>query len=783
MKIRMITFLSIVLIIFSFLNENLCAQQIRVKEALQKIKIIVYPENGRLVDETVAEEMQKELIPQAKIMALKPNLSVEGTNVFRISIVDEKFSAVPQKHSIHPPKQKDWMYFRLNKVGEGELMTSKPHLLYALFCQIKEQWIDEDVESFENGRLNTMTFRWLEANDRIFIFLRSLSVRHYDPEKSVQEFARLGGSHVSVNGLAVPFSQEQGPPGEIYYRFYNASPDLDQFVETELNQSSYPPEYLQANLNLLKQNAALALKYGLTPGLIICAPRSVPESLLERHPFLRGARVDHSFRSYRPRYTLTLAHPVVRWHYAELMRKIMKQVPELGYVYIWTNDSGSGFEYTMTTYPGRNGGPYLIREWKSNEEIARAAGENVLRYYRLLRDAATEINPNFRVITGLGSFPAEGETILIGMGDRIDLRVSPADRQDVVKWNKEQALLKRGSYRFSGVSLVGNYVLGVPFPWLASERLHDLISAGLDRGMVTVDPFSLVPFSINRKVLQAFQMKKPIKIDQVVNEYASSLVGSDKALKLVEVWRLTDEAVRSFPSVPLYQESWAFAPYRLWVRPMVPNIEKIPKAEREYYEQYMLSIFNNPTLVDLAADALWLLITTKDAEKIVAQFDSKVWKPLDKALLLLEQELDDLPKDSPVYHIFVDQRDRLIGQRCHFRTLRNTAAWIAGVHGYLEAKDEKTKKAKKKVVHDMVLDEIQNTRDLLELWENSSTDFMPISTMGETMLIYGENFGELLNKKIELMTGHENDEPYIDPDFMWRMPDEFPISLKEYLKY
>jgi len=33
------------------------------------------------------------------------------------------------------------------------------------------------------------------------------------------------------------------------------------------------------------------------------------------------------------------------------------------------------------------------------------------------------------------------------------------------------------------------------------------------------------------------------------------------------------------------------------------------------------------------------------------------------------------------------------------------------------------------------------------------------------------------------MTGHENDEPYIDPDFMWRMPDEFPVPLKEYLKY
>ncbi|MBF8297220.1 MAG: hypothetical protein HW389_3765, partial [Bacteroidetes bacterium] len=32
-----------------------------------------------------------------------------------------------------------------------------------------------------------------------------------------------------------------------------------------------------------------------------------------------------------------------------------------------------------------------------------------------------------------------------------------------------------------------------------------------------------------------------------------------------------------------------------------------------------------------------------------------------------------------------------------------------------------------------------------------------------------ENFGELLKKKIELMERHRDDEPYIDPNYMWRM--------------
>ena len=74
---------------------------------------------------------------------------------------------------------------------------------------------------------------------------------------------------------------------------------------------------------------------------------------------------------------------------------------------VWSNDSGSGFEHTKSLYVGRNGGPYLVREWKNDEEIARPAAENIARFYRVLRDAAAEVNPRFRVITRLESFYGE----------------------------------------------------------------------------------------------------------------------------------------------------------------------------------------------------------------------------------------------------------------------------------------------------------------------------------------------------------------------------------------
>ena len=69
---------------------------------------------------------------------------------------------------------------------------------------------------------------------------------------------------------------------------------------------------------------------------------------------------------------MTITHPKVLEHYAEMLTKIMQAVPELGYMCVWSNDSGSGFEYTKSLYAGRNGGAYLIREWKNDEEIAQS---------------------------------------------------------------------------------------------------------------------------------------------------------------------------------------------------------------------------------------------------------------------------------------------------------------------------------------------------------------------------------------------------------------------------
>lgn len=764
------------------------SSSLRVRDVLGTLSEIHLPSDAPRVAQTVAEALVAGPCPQAAIR-VDGSPAADVPAALRVALAGGSSVCGPAD----PPAGQAWMFFRLASDGSGEIVASRPHLIYTLFGQLVDHWLDEDVSAFDSGRLVPISLADITGRDDLLVgragFLkdRSQQVQLADIEASMQELARLGASRVIVNELATPFGQERGPVGEVYYRFYDYLPDLDQFVETKLNRGTYPPEALEANLNSLKRLARLADRYGLIPGMEIANPRSVPESLLQRYPYLRGARVDHPFRSFEPRYTLTLAHPAVRWHYAELMRTILKEVPELGFVTTLLNDSGAGFEYTSSLYPGRNGGPYIIKEWMPDDVIARAAAENVIRYYRLLRDTAHETHPDFRIITGLKNIAEESGIITAGIDNGLDLRmISQRTDVDLGEWETQlQEVRQKGSDFVSYTTARGTpYILGIPSPWTTHANLVRSHEGGYSKVDVLVDPPYLVERSVNREVVRAFQVDPSRTIDAVVEAAALKFVGESSASVLVEIWKLSDRAIQGAP-IHGQNGDIGFTWYRFWARPFVPDVGAIPEAERSYYEKHFLSHFNNPHNVDMAADMLWTIISDEEADRAVAIYDAPthVWDPLDQAIALATERVDRLPESSEVRKVFLETRDRLRAFRCFSVTLRNMYAWIAGVHGYLKADDESEKQARLVQVREMVACELANTRALLELWETSPVVFMPVSAFGETMHDYGTNFGEVLGKKIALMESHGDRLPRIDPDYMWRMPEDSPLDPTEYLKY
>jgi hypothetical protein len=593
------------------------------------------------------------------------------------------------------------------------------------------------------------------------------SARHFDREAYIRQLAEQGFTHVTVNGLGADRPFESGPRGDVYSWFYDYSPDLDQFVSSTLLEGYYPKDYLKANLEFLKSNAALAVKHGLVPGLHINSPRSMPEEFWAKYPFLRGARIDHPRESFRPRYTLAMAHPVVQQHYRELIRSLMREVPQLGFIHIWTNDSGSGFEFVTSLYAGRNGGPYLIREWKGDDEIARKAAENVLTYYRLLRDETRRVHRECRVVCDLGPFYAERKYIAPGLGGGLDAGAFGSFEGSESREEREM-LGKAGALVHNKLDLSDNNVLGVPYPALVFERLQAASSSGVTYLLVSATPRSLAPYDINGEVLRSFQLNPDKPLERILPEAAGRWVSSSFVPDLLKLWSLSDAAVRAYPPGIPYS-TFAFPWFRVWVRPFVPNIDALQESDRSYYERFLLATFNNPARVDLNNDMMWNFLTVKEAGEKKEAIDRGVIPPLNEALEAATKLLQGLSRTETSRKVFEDVRDRLRATRCFSMTMRNSVAWTESVHGYLEAQSASEKGRYRSLCRAMITSELENAKNLLNLWNESDVDWMPVSRLGESLHIYGENFGDHVRRKIALMQQHIDDEPYIDKEFMWRM--------------
>ncbi|MFC2158117.1 hypothetical protein ACFLT9_09800 [Acidobacteriota bacterium] len=766
----------------------------------EEIRLI---KDGFSVEKTIAAEIQGLLSERISASSVSPAAFQSTPHCINIAVDSGgMFGHFWQERGLIRP-DRDWLLISADNNECIWFLSSKPSLLYTGFRFGLENLWDEEVGS---GRtwLKEISFPKEKSTFDLFLTQYARMIRHFNREEYIRQYARLGFTHIEVNGLATMLPAEQGVDGEFYPDFYTYCPALDQFVSSRLNQGLYPEEYLKSNLNLLKENSRLAVKYGLVPGLLCFEPRSVPETIFQKYPTIRGARVDHPFRSFKPRYNLSIVHPTVQLHYAELMTNMMKEVPDLGFITIWTNDSGAGFEHTKSLYVGRNGGAYLIREWKDDREIARAASQNISNFFRVLRDSAQLVNPQFRVITRLESFYGEREFLWPELDEGVevegnsllttgwetnyshpeypDIKVLGSGLHNSIDEKERtplEELRSRGSEAFFYHFLAshGNHepLLGIPFPWLAYDKLKSAFQNSVRSlsHMGGIQPPGSVPYAVNQEVFRHFQIDPEIDIDMTILSIAKGFIGPDNADMLVGIWRQIDLAVRK--SVPLsiythYGVVWQ----RLFVRPLVPDIDRIPEDERAYYERFMCTSVHNPNRVDLSQDVLFKLIDRSYAHTAFKRIEDNVIPHLTSALLELDGALGVFKgkPESREYHVFRDQNIRCRALRCLCETLRNTAAWIYSVHEYLETSEENIRTRCRMILDELIEREISNTQELISLCEETGVDWMILSERVETPFIYGENIAANLEKKIRLMRRHKNDDPRIDSNYMFRIPND-----------
>jgi hypothetical protein len=767
-----------------------------ISDSLARIQTIHVRHPELPVEQTVAEFLQPKVGPSADISDANQD-SLTGP-VLRVGVLSpEEAGAVDSRLA----DQDEWRFVRIQDNGDIELYASHTWFLYRHACQLAEDWGRKEASNFSEGKILQAAFKHLRPAYDSLLNNHARTAGGFDPEEHIREMARLGFTHVEVNGLAATFPYEQAAPDELLYRFYTYCAALDQFVYSKLNKGIYPFEYLRANLNRLKQSAQLAEKYGLRAGILSFEPRSVPDQLLERYPMLRGARVDHPLRSFRPRYNLTTAHPVVLDHYTEMLEKIMHEAPNIDYMVVWSNDSGAGFEYTSSLYVGRNGGGYVIREFKGDDAIAKAAASNMMRFMKTIRDAGRRVNPNFFSVLRSEMFWVEDPYIKEELEEGIDLEVNSLVAKGFDLGYKHPKYDWAGDFNFCGIFnqcadaestareeveakgsnahlffSPGTFwnqepVLAPVYPRLLHERLSALHKQGFSHaaGLTGTMAPEIAPYNVNQEILRAFQNDPAIDLDAELGRVAAEWVGEEEAKQLIKVWDHADEAYRCYPPPVSVLSMWSTW-YRILIRPFVPNFEALSEEDRAFYEDFHLGHANNRVRVDFRREVNFDFCPPEYGTKCREAITGNVYPEIQAAVDLAKSRRDAFDFGSPAHVVFSHMYDRLYAVKCWFRTQRNVAGWIEGVHGYIEATDEDVKASCRALTREIILDEKANAADLLQHVDSASTQWMLDSEVGETTFIYGRNFRDLLQRKIELMEGREDDEPYIDPDFMWRVP-------------
>ncbi|MCF7761754.1 MAG: hypothetical protein K9M98_14740 [Cephaloticoccus sp.] len=757
--------------------------------AALNVRSITYPAKFQPVEQTAALEL-------ARLTGAKVGKSARPGRGVNVALAPRDWAQLLPKSKATEP---GWMWLKLDEQGNGEIIADAGALLYAAVRLLTNGLTDASREKLGAGLFIPATFPWHRPHWDSCLTQYWRSARKFDREQYVATLAESGFTHVEVNGLQAHTPMEDSVQSEYYSQFYTYTSGFNHYVDTPLTRGLWQSQYLEANLNNLKSLAALGRKYGLKPGVCMFEPRTLPERFFQRYPTLRGARVDHPFRSRLPRYCLAQDHPVTKQHYRAAIQKLMHAVPDLSYMSVWTNDSGAGFEHTGSLYVGRNGGPYMIREWRNHEKIAQAAGESIVRYLSNLQTAAAEINPDFDVILRLEPFKLEQDHIKAGMnkhisweapsllvrgyslpyvhpkypemsgaaGSPLQTVIDPSERQ-VLEESRASGAEPTMQYA-AGTTACFEPLIGVPYPRMLREKLISMRDLGLKRisALGALGNPQQCPYWPNPIVLRATQFTPEVPIDEVLLNAARGFVGENHAAKLVACWDAFEEAISWQPPVMLFS-GFAFTWQRTFDRPYVPDIEAIPAKERAYYERFGCFQHNNPGMNDLGKDVLFDIITRDQGVKATANYDRECLPRIDKLVAQLARLEAQTAGEPKAQAVFIDLLDRARGYRAVCGSIRMVAAWCANVYGYLESTKAAEKRKYEKQLQAAIDDELVNTQNLIALLEADRTEFMVLSNVGNNTFCYGEDLPDLLREKIRLMKKYRHKQPRIDKDILWR---------------
>ncbi len=624
-------------------------------------------------------------------------------------------------------------------------------------CRAALGWIADPER--ETNRVSVYRFTerftmWDNALNQMYAFSKG-----FDRRRHIREIARLGHTGVEINRYSYPggyWVRHRKFPHDSYTWYLSYAPALDAFVESSLTRGCYPREELEANLADLREAAGIARDYGLEPGFVCYEPRCVTEAIFDRHPHLRGSRVDHPGRSLEPRFNLDIAHPKVLEHYAEMLENLMKEIPDLRYLVFWTEDSGSGIPFTRGLYPGPNGS-YRAR--------ASTVGRMVADFSGALLEAGRKINPKFEVLMEIGweYSKQEREEIIAALPEGVGVSHTfggflfrggtIGNRDEFVRYDRAQGIEPYAAVIVSGLWEQAP-ILGIGAPSVLVKKFAGLDQLQLKRifthGGIVAPP--QCPYNINQEVYAELIRGRVDNLDALLLRIATNWCEGDvrAATLLVEAWKTGERAMARWPALNWYLRGSGQTQARWITRPVVPDISKLDAHERSAWERAIFTLPADVARLNISFEGGIRMYTDEQLERVVREYD-------EGTLPLLAETVGILERACKTYtqKVLVDQHDRYRGLLYRERTVRNLFESQVAINKYLLKKGDP--EAERQRLRRAIEAEIRNTEDWLRLLRESKTYFFRVAET-ETPFLYKTPVADL-EIKLAAMQAHIDDEP------------------------
>lgn len=190
-------------------------------------------------------------------------------------------------------------------------------------------------------------------------FIVMTAVRDMDDYASLaSQAARLkprGKVDVAVTSLSSRTLADIPPGGSPWHDYTSCLPALEKFVPHKDLEPFVDREHVRRNREQLAQSVAILRQHKLGAAAQFHIPWLLPEPFFEKHPHLRGPRIDHPRRSRREAFAMCADLPEGRAFYADMFRRFAEGIPELASIHLLTNDAGGGLCWADWQYPGPNG--------------------------------------------------------------------------------------------------------------------------------------------------------------------------------------------------------------------------------------------------------------------------------------------------------------------------------------------------------------------------------------------------------------------------------------------